>query len=212
MSIKTLFAAAAVSLAAFPPAEAAVVHIVGNGKLAGATGVVVDGSIYDVTFEDGACDTVFTDCGALPDYGPVPFAFTTEAGALAAAQALLDQVFINDVSVGGVTYNFDSQPTLTHGCTRTYQPQVDHCFIPTPYHISGDKVLEATVINYEDDAKDVLELQFDFTHIPTYEWNVVYAKWRPANPAPVPLPAGLPLLLTGFAGLAGLRVTGKRRG
>ena len=70
-------------------AGAATLNVVG-GQLVGASGVDVDGTLYDVEFVDGTCVDLFNGCDESSD-----FMFTTEAAALMASQALLDQVLIN---------------------------------------------------------------------------------------------------------------------
>jgi PEP-CTERM motif len=85
---------------------AAVLQVDANGKLSGATGVDVSGARFDVRFRDGTCIALFSGCDAASD-----FAFQTEPSAIAAAQALLDQVFLD-----GPAGQFDSVPALTRGC------------------------------------------------------------------------------------------------
>ena len=57
----------------------------GSGILTGATGVNVNGTVYDVEFVEDSCVVAFSGCA-------VQLAFSTQSDALAAAQALLDQV------------------------------------------------------------------------------------------------------------------------
>jgi hypothetical protein len=87
-------------------AEAAILVVNGSGQLTGATGVTVNGTLYDVQLTTGTCATDFNGCDDQSD-----FTFSTQSDATAAAQALLDQVFIN-----GADGNFDSNPILTAGC------------------------------------------------------------------------------------------------
>lgn len=98
----------------------------GSGKLVGATGVMMDGISYDVRFLAGSCNSVFDGCDPSLD-----LFFVTGTSALAASQALLDQVFIGenhgDPSLGGF---FDSWPGLTQGCTLA---AYDLCMALTPY-------------------------------------------------------------------------------
>jgi hypothetical protein len=61
----------------------------GSGKLSGATGVNVGGSLYDLLFLGGSCEPVFDGCDIISN-----FDFQSEANAEVAAQALFDQVFI----------------------------------------------------------------------------------------------------------------------
>ena len=86
-------------------AQAATLNVVG-GELLGASGVIVDGSLYDVEFADGTCIALYDGCDETSD-----FTFTDLASAVLASQALLDQVFLD-----GPSGNFDTQPALTTGC------------------------------------------------------------------------------------------------
>ena len=76
----------------------------GSGNLLGATDILVVGTLYDVTFVDGSWFDLFTGCDELAD-----FDFTDQVTAFLAAQALLDQVFI-DVGSG----LFDTDPELAY--------------------------------------------------------------------------------------------------
>ena len=89
-------------------AQAATLDVVG-GQLYGASDVLVDGSLYDVQFLDGACIDLYNWCDEASD-----FTFQTQASAILAAQALLDQVFID-----GPEGNFGSIGNLTNGCGST---------------------------------------------------------------------------------------------
>jgi hypothetical protein len=81
---------------------AVVLSVDGNGRLTGATGVIVNGTSYDVTFGDGTCAALFSGCDAASD-----FTFSTSAEAALAAQALIDTVFIGA---------FNTDPTNVLGC------------------------------------------------------------------------------------------------
>ena len=69
-------------------AEAATLQVNGAGILTGALGVSVDGTLYDVTFQDGTCAGLFAGCDDNSD-----FVFSSATAASSASQALLDQVF-----------------------------------------------------------------------------------------------------------------------
>lgn len=56
----------------------------GNGLLTGANGVDVNGTLYDVTFQEGSCVALFSGCDSAAD-----FAFGTDVAASAASSALL---------------------------------------------------------------------------------------------------------------------------
>ena len=84
-------------------AQAVTLNVVG-GQLMGASGVDVGGTLYNVEFLDGTCIDLYSGCDENTD-----FTIDSEASALLASQALLDQVFL-DVSEG----SFDSLPGLEH--------------------------------------------------------------------------------------------------
>jgi len=70
----------------YPPA---VLQVDANGILTGATGINVNGKLYDVSFQDGSCNSLFNNCD--PRY----FAFDNLDDANSAALALFDQVLID---------------------------------------------------------------------------------------------------------------------
>ena len=39
-----------------------------DGQLVGATGVEVDGSFYDVVFDEGSCVSIFSGCDEVSDF------------------------------------------------------------------------------------------------------------------------------------------------
>ena len=67
-------------------AQAATLNVVG-GQLMGASNVLVDGNLYDVQFLDGTCIDLYNGCDEASD-----FTFQTQASAVLASQALLDQL------------------------------------------------------------------------------------------------------------------------
>ena len=105
----------AVALFSLTPSSAkadAILNIDAGGQLTGAQNVDVDGTFYDVTLVDASCLDEFPGV-TFPCAGtPAPFDFTTSESAAAAAQALLDQVFLD-----GSDGDFDTNPELTFGCT-----------------------------------------------------------------------------------------------
>lgn len=90
-----------------------------TGKLTGATGIVVGGQSYDVKFMEGTCIALFNGCDSTSD-----FFFKDKDDARAAAEAMLDQVFVD-----GPSGAFDSISALTFGCEDTYL----YCVVITPY-------------------------------------------------------------------------------
>lgn len=91
------------------PVVAATQIVNADGILKGATGVIVDGISYDVTLVGGTCKAAFSGC--VPDH----YDFHTGLTAIAAVEALYDQVFI-DTSLG----NFRSDVTKILGCSDGY--------------------------------------------------------------------------------------------
>jgi len=111
------------------PARAQAIPIVDSatGQLVGATGVVIQGVPYDVTFVEGTCAEVYDGCNELSDL-PFTGQITGDASndVILASEALLEQVFMD-----GPAGNFDSEPSLTFGC-GTDLP-VDSCAALTPF-------------------------------------------------------------------------------
>ena len=103
--IKSLLFSCMLSLAL--SVNAAILNV-SNGLLIGAQDVLVDGINYDVDFVEGSCADVFSGCDE-----PTDFFFVTRNEAENAAQALLDQVFID-----GPQGNFDSTITSIFGCEQ----------------------------------------------------------------------------------------------
>ena len=106
-------------------ASAAILTVNGDGLLTGAQNVIVEGNAYDVMFVTGLCSDVFDGCDEVSD-----FFFQNEAIAVAASQALLDQVIID-----GPLGAFDTDPLLTETCNTTGSSPL--CFISTPYGFSN---------------------------------------------------------------------------
>lgn len=175
------------------PASAAVELLVnGDGKLTGANGVDVGGTLYDVRFVDGTCVAVFSGCDSLSD-----FQFIDRGLARDASTALLDQVFVD---VGPRL--FDSDPSLTCGAGA------QACRVLTPVEFiepvtgvfrgqgraANNRVLEA-----EDGT---VTTSFRFTEDFALDPTSIFALWTPSVSAPVPLPATLPLIGLGLGAAA----------
>lgn len=169
---------------------APILNVDGNGQLLGASGVDVGGVNYDVAFVEGDCFAVFDNCNEDA------FTFTTQADALAASAALLAQVF-TDFAVNGLA-DFDSQPSLTLGCTSTTL-----CGALTPYQI-GFGVRYANAANSSDENLD--ELLTGATSFAFDREDTVWTVWT-ETATPVPGPSTISLLALGLAGM----VCGRRR-
>lgn len=164
----------------------------------GATGVDVDGTLYDVAFVDGSCISVFTGCNS-----PSDFFFTNRFSAGDAAQALLDLF-----NAPG-NEQFTISPNLISGCAASAV-----CSVLTPYDgfifFNEPNVSVATFENNDVSSGQFAnnipdgtyrETFFDATFDTTNNASG-YAVWSDAAVVPVPLPASALLLLAGFGGLA----------
>ena len=174
-------------------AQAATLNVV-NGQLMGASDVLVDGSLYDVQFLDGTCIDLYNGCDELSD-----FTFQSQALAELAAQALLDQVFLD-----GPSGAFDSDPSLTNGCEIV--PNFHECIVLTP---SATLDLPWWLVIWQTHNSFTPNDGFDFGcagYPPTCSADTTvnsghgtYAHWLTA---PIPEPTTASLLALGFLGLA----------
>lgn len=188
-----LFAATALAMSA--PATAAVQITDSNGILIGATGVNVEGTFYDVSFLSGTCASLFTGCNDSSD-----FDFTTSTSSHAAAQALIDQVFLN-VAAG----QFDNNSALTLGCYST-----TYCITLIPYYSSVSSVLASALFNdsYGPDATALGQINFDE---PAGFGGSNYARFTLSSvSAAVPETSTWAMMLLGF-GAMGVSLRGRRR-
>jgi hypothetical protein len=166
------------------PSQAALLQIDSNGILTGATGVLVEGAYYDVTFVDGSCINLFSGCNESSDFN-----FTTQNSAVAAAQAILDQVFIG---------MYDENPYITFGC----RINTGACGVTIPYLIGSSSVTASTAWNYIQEEDDriqrgrLLTPSDDFTRL---NWN--YAIFSPSVPTEVPESSHMILLSIGLIAL-----------
>lgn len=177
----TLAAGLAVGAAS---AQAATLLIDVNNQLTGALGVSVNGTLFDVIFEDGSCDSLYNGC----DDNAILFGTQTEA--VAAGNALLDQVFIGFD---------DANPNFTAFCSG-----LSNCFTRIAFD-DGDPTMssQAVVLNLSGAQIDsVFTETLSSTNTTTVFNNANFATFTVSA---VPLPASSLLLLSGIAGVVGLR-------
>jgi len=166
---------------------------VSGGILFGASDVDVGGTLYDVSFADGACASVFGQCDNSH------FTFTDQTSAIAASHAILDQVLLD-----GASGTFDASPILTNGCDSNNNCDVYTPYTTYPYPTPTDPNVglhNALARNWSIQSSDGVfcctnsSTTFDTT-------TTAYATWAVWTPVvPTPLPAGFPLLISGLAGI-----------
>lgn len=194
---KILIAGAGAALVFSPPtASAATLIIDGNGELTGATGVLVNGASFDVTFADGTCAELFSGCDSASD-----FAFQNQAAAAAAGQALLAQVFITDTRG-----NFDQDPSRTAGCS-----DAPFCLSFIPFGGNGSFMSAAGVFNSAIESSDGLAF---FGRDTTTSSSIFsfenFAVFNASAPA-VPEPTTWAMMLIGFGAVGGAMRSAKRK-
>lgn len=169
---------------------------VNGGQLMGATGVEVNGNLYDVEFLDGSCIDIYGGCDSVSD-----FTFSTASEAEAASQAILDLVFID-----GTSGTFDSVASSTFGCGPSGQ-----CAAITPYGFNSSlEYYFSYAVNRGGISSDVVTsggysgAGYDTTPTRTksgFRYDYVHAKWQVSQ---VPLPAAAWLFGSGLLGLVGM--------
>ncbi len=169
---------------------------VSNGTLMGASGVNVNGQLYDVQFVDGTCIELYNGCD---DYSDFPFGNPTNNATtlIAAMNALLEQVVI-DSSLG----NFDSNPNLINGCTNE-----NTCNINTLLFFSGSTEFMggSSARNSSNEFNDFVTSGSIFFNsnpnlaLPPGNDLSVFAVWHQTTV--VPVPSAIWLFSSGLIGL-----------
>lgn len=177
------------AVAFFSPLSSNAALIVGtNDALLGATGVTVGSYIYDVSFIDGSCQSVFSGCNEISD-----FTFQDLASANQASQALLDQVFL------GI---YDTNPSLTNGCTAS-----DRCFVVTAYGFNNTLTHSASARNASGSGDLLVHQNWSTGHYQSdpskgSAARVTFAKWSLVGladiPSQIPEPSVWILMLLGL--------------
>lgn len=182
--IVTALALLAATVSAAPAVASVSLQTNASGQLTGATGVDVGGTLYDVTFLGGSCNSLFNGCSTSA------FAFTDLASASVAAQALLDQVFL------GV---YDDNPGLTFGCAGNGG---GNCEVLIPYAPGVTAIAQnipAELVNVDLGNDDYVGTD---TFSPSFETagSVTYARFT-LSAAAVPEPSTWAMMLVGFFGI-----------
>ena len=176
-------------------ASSALIQVDVDGQLVGASGVEVNGELFDVEFVEGSCVTLFNGCDS--DL----FAFRTSDDAIAAGNALLSQVFIDSLSL------FDTNPSLTLGCDRDSSCRVEIPFALTnPAFLLGapQSIRVASVTNeaieFSDRVFATPETITAFATVDNTGASSTFARFTQATA--VPEPGMFAFVAVGLLGLA----------
>ena len=166
-----------------------------GGEVTGATGFEVGGESYSMEFRGGTCFVLFAGCNDLEDFN---VGGTTQSDLL----TLFHNTFIAP-NPSPSNAPLDDQPFSAIGCNSG---GFDFCEMAAPFEFGGVLGLKVTSsVNYADDSLDYIFEGFD--QFPGQDQDfrdeAVWAFFS-VEPATVPLPGSLALLVLGLAGL-GLR-------
>ncbi len=186
-----LLSGVALTFALANSAQAITFDIAANGTLMGASGVMVNGTSYDVTFGDDL-------------YGNSITAFTTLDGATAATQALIDQVLVGDYSA--------TSSYAINGCTVA-----SNCVINTTYGILNTRGKPAVYVyaKSERGAFTITASSLNGGAMSSTNTNIwsdsTIAKWTVSTTATaVPEPEAYAMMLAGL-GLVGFAARRKKQ-
>jgi hypothetical protein len=168
------------------PASATTLVVDSNGILLGLGAVPVEGSLYDVTFQEGTCASVFGVCDAAH------FQFTSSAAAEDASTELL-QLFTS-INFNGYAHEY--------GCSTATRTSNLECDTITPYAINGP-YLETAGVAFGGPNNGVgAGITSNYT-----DWDLdgtINANWAVWTPCPtctlsgVPEPGTWTLLIAGL--------------
>lgn len=179
-----LAAIVAILVASGGPVRAVTWEVDAFGRLTGASGVDIDGTLHDVHFAYHTCAALFTGCD-----DPADFLFQDKVAALAASQALQDQVLL-DVAAGA----FDSDPGLVVGCE--FGPS-ESCHIFTPYFL-GPTTEHSSVAVHNGSPADFDSIEPNDSPV-SPDFVASHAIWQISTPEPsASWLAGACLLLMGW--------------
>jgi hypothetical protein len=178
-----------ISLFALSSGANAATLILDGEELTGATGIDVKGVLFDVSFMDGSCNSLYDGCKQST--------YDFSRGGILVMAAVFDQV---------LTGVFDTNPELVRGCSST-----SACFIVVPETYLPDQYVSPAVYvaigrNFSGDNAlppffNALWADRDTTSDSSYTYAVVTL-------TSVPIPAAAWLFGSSLLGLAGI---GKRR-
>lgn len=190
-ALKLITFAIVVSFASLTTVKAAILNVDSAGQLIGAQNVDVNGTLFNVTFRDGSCASLFDGCDSASD-----FSFQSESDALAATLALFDQVLID-----GPDGNFDTGIDDILGCTSNL---ICQSFIPFSLSSSGDVQLYFVDNRVTANITTSVGIQpIDLDTIPLTSVNFV--QFALVDTIAVSEPATLLLFGIGLVGLTGMR-------
>ena len=173
---KLLVALTLTALPSATPASAQSFTTNGSGQYTGVTGLNVGGTSYDVTFVDGSCNALFSNC--------TTFDLDIDGAGLA-ADALLAAIESNA--------DLNSNPQKTFGCSLSTSCTI---FIPFEFFGSADAF---SVTNWasspDSDSPDIPPLGATDTT------NDRFSVWARFAPAAVPEPGSWLMMLLGFFGI-----------
>jgi hypothetical protein len=165
-------------------ASAATMIVDGDGNLKGASGVLILGKSYEVSFVEGSCFSLFDGCQQPA------FDFNSSTVFEAGRQLLL-QVFVD-----GPAGSFGSLPGKTSGCAN-----VEICYVLIPVHLFPDSTIFGTgfVANGRTGVSDTYGVTvFPKGNDTSLLDNVTFARF---SLLAVPEPSNWLLMLSGFAAL-----------
>ena len=186
------------ALLALPLSANAATLIVQDGLLYGANDVDVDGTLFDIRFENGTCSEFYNGCDDLSD---IPL------NAYSAMNALMDEILID-----GPLGQFDAFPKLANICALTSgvacifsMPFVDQYYSTIGIYQFYNAPELPNPDWYEDPWGDETVVSGGYPGISPE--TPVNLKWTLSSErvTQVPLPATALLLMAGLGVLGGLR-------